>query len=229
MPPKTPSIQLTNLEITVRRSSRRKTLALQVKDGRIVVLAPIKMDLKLIQSFVKQKQDWLKKHLERQQNIQHQIWQDGTTFSFLGEEVSICVRPNIQQTERIGQKLHVVGQDLAEEVRLWATEEVKATYLALAQNAAAALNVGHLLRSVKVTNTRSRWGSCNSKGDIRLHWALCLAPLPVLQYVVLHEVAHLLEMNHSPRYWANVARVMPEHQQYRDWLRVHGAGLMAEL
>ncbi|MCD0177312.1 M48 family metallopeptidase, partial [Deinococcus sp. 14RED07] len=63
---------------------------------------------------------------------------------------------------------------------------------------------------------------CTASGDIRLHWRLTRAPLPVLHYVALHEAAHLLELNHSPRYWAHVARVMPGWQAHRAWLRTHG-------
>ncbi|WP_316016065.1 SprT family zinc-dependent metalloprotease, partial [Roseobacter sp. HKCCA0434] len=74
-------------------------------------------------------------------------------------------------------------------------------------------------------DTRSRWGSCTSEGNLMFSWRLILAPPPVLDYVAAHEVAHLLEMNHSLRFWAHVERLFPGWQAQRDWLRAEGAAL----
>jgi predicted metal-dependent hydrolase len=80
----------------------------------------------------------------------------------------------------------------------------------------------HRLGRVQISTARHRWGSCSAQGDIRLHWKLSRAPLPVLDYVAVHEAAHLLEFNHSRAYWALVERVLPDYRVQRDWLRQHG-------
>lgn len=81
------------------------------------------------------------------------------------------------------------------------------------------------IRRISVRDTRSRWGSCTATGDLSFSWRLVLAPPMVLRYVVAHELAHLAEMNHSPRFWAEVARLMPDYPSARDWLKRHGNGL----
>jgi predicted metal-dependent hydrolase len=82
-------------------------------------------------------------------------------------------------------------------------------------------------RRVTVKDTRSRWGSCTSDGRLAFSWRLVMAPLEVLEYVAAHECAHLLEMNHSNRFWAHVARCRPSWKRERAWLRRHGASLHA--
>ncbi|ABF46408.1 Predicted Zn-dependent hydrolase [Deinococcus geothermalis DSM 11300] len=95
----------------------------------------------------------------------------------------------------------------------------------LPEDYADILGVCDRLRQAQLTNAQTRWGSCTAGGVIRLHWALARAPREVAAYVSLHEAAHLLELNHSPRYWAHVTCHMPDHARWRGWLREHGPGL----
>ncbi|MEY3959547.1 MAG: hypothetical protein RIR14_200, partial [Pseudomonadota bacterium] len=74
-------------------------------------------------------------------------------------------------------------------------------------------------------DTRSRWGSCTAEGALMYSWRLIMAPPPVLRYVAAHEVAHLVEMNHSPQFWAVVDRLYPGWEAQRAWLRSHGSAL----
>ena len=78
---------------------------------------------------------------------------------------------------------------------------------------------------ISLRDTRSRWGSCSTQGNLMFSWRLIMAPPQVLDYVAAHEVAHLVEMNHSAAYWAVVARVFPDHKAPRRWLRDQGATL----
>lgn len=78
---------------------------------------------------------------------------------------------------------------------------------------------------VTIRNPRTRWGSASARGTISLHWCLAHAPREVAEYVVVHELCHLREMNHSPRFWALVAEHIPDHRRHRDWLAQHGGEL----
>jgi len=92
-----------------------------------------------------------------------------------------------------------------------------------------ALNDRHFRRpvnAVKLSDTYSRWGSCSHKGNINLATRLLLAPDEVLDAVIIHELAHLVEANHSPRFWAQVERALPDYRTYDAWLREHGKGLL---
>lgn len=82
---------------------------------------------------------------------------------------------------------------------------------------------------ITIRNQKTRWGSCSSKGNLNFNCLLMLAPERVLDYVVVHELCHRLEMNHSPRFWAEVERVFPDYRSQKEWLKVHGGELMAML
>ena len=81
------------------------------------------------------------------------------------------------------------------------------------------------IRNVRLKNNRSNWGSCSSKGNINLSSRLLLAPYDVLDYVIIHELAHTKELNHSDNFWRIVASIMPDFRQKEEWLRQHGAEL----
>ncbi len=89
--------------------------------------------------------------------------------------------------------------------------------------------VGVTYGRVTVRSQVSRWGSCSSKGNLNFNRLLMLTPEPVRDYVVVHELCHRLEFNHSPRFWAEVERVLPGYRDERKWLREHGGALIARL
>ena len=76
--------------------------------------------------------------------------------------------------------------------------------------------------SLRLSSAKTRWGSCSGKGNLNFHWKLILMPPEVLDYVVVHELAHLKEMNHSPRFWAVVEEVLPDYKERRQWLKENG-------
>ena len=77
--------------------------------------------------------------------------------------------------------------------------------------------------TVRLSSARTRWGSCSARGNLNFHWKLILMPPEVLDYVVVHELAHRREMNHSPRFWAIVEKVLPDYKERRRWLKENGA------
>jgi predicted metal-dependent hydrolase len=90
-----------------------------------------------------------------------------------------------------------------------------------------AARLGVEVRSITMRDQASRWGSCSSRGSLNYNWRLILAPPFVLDYVAAHEVAHLVEMNHSAAFWATVKRTLPDMERGRAWLKAHGRELMA--
>lgn len=112
------------------------------------------------------------------------------------------------------------------------TPEEEALYRAQAAEVFArkaayyAARMGVTFQKITVRDQKTRWGSCSSKGNLNFNWRLVLAPVPVLDYVVIHELAHRREMNHSSRFWDIVGEMMPDYQIQRRWLRDHGGSLM---
>lgn len=224
------TLTIAGVPVELRRSDRRRTLALQVRGGVVTAYAPARLPEATIRAFVEARRDWLTRHLAGQTRPADPApaLGEGAVLPFLGESLTLRIVGGLTRPERVGDELRVPAHppDLAAAVRAWRTEAAREPYTALVRTFAARLGALDHLGTVRVSGARGRWGSCTARGDIRLHWALSGVPLPVLEYVALHEAAHLLELNHSPRYWAHVARLMPEHRERRAWLRVHGAALL---
>ena len=116
------------------------------------------------------------------------------------------------------------GEDhLARRLKDWLKREAKRDLASAVERYAGLLDVRH--GRISLRDQSSRWGSCSSNGTLSFSWRLILAPPDILDYVAAHEVAHLIEMNHSPAFWAHVKRVCPHTPASKRWLKVNGAGL----
>jgi hypothetical protein len=138
------------------------------------------------------------------------------------------VRGRVEIGNVDGQPVVFVPGDAAHQARRlqdWLTEEALAD--CEARTAVHARRLGVTVRAVKMRSQSSRWGSCSSSGNINYNWRLILAPPHVLDYVAAHEVAHLVEMNHSAAFWATVKRTLPDMEKGRAWLKAHGRKLMS--
>lgn len=222
--------QIGDIQVELRRSARRRTLGLQVKEGRATAHAPASMSETKIRAFLELKRDWLTRHVRSQQAtsaVQRGVHL-GDSWQFLGETLLLQGDSAATKPYRLAGALYLPPENWQKHLQVWVSREVLPLYTELVTSYAEQLGARARLGKVRVSATRSRWGSCTASGDIRLHWALSRAPLEVLRYVALHEAAHLLELNHSPRYWAHVKRIMPEHANYRAWLRRNGRELLLE-
>src|SRR5262249_27436570 len=118
-----------------------------------------------------------------------------------------------------------LGLDPAGVSEAEAREAARELVTMVAEEEAEALGVRY--ERIAIRGQRTRWGSCSSRGTLSFNWPLALPPFPVVRYVVVHELCHLREPNHSPRFWALVAGRRPEWRAARDWLREHGEELLA--
>lgn len=128
--------------------------------------------------------------------------------------------PRLENGELV---LHGDPAFLKRRARDWLVAEARRTIVPLAEGYAKRLN--KKLRRVTLKDTTSRWGSCSADGVLMFSWRLVMAPQEVLDYVVAHEAAHLVEMNHSAAFWAVVAEIYPRHRAARAWLKQHGGAL----
>ena len=176
-----------NYEIKVIRS-RRKSISLEItKDCEILVRAPLRMPQKDIELFVKEKSDWLEKHLQKAKSRQQQRQQ---------------AKPLTEE------ELHRLAE-LAKQVI-----PVKAAHYANLMQ----VDYGR----ITIRNQKTRWGSCSAKGNLNFNCLLMLLPSEIVDYVVVHELCHRKEMNHSPRFWAEVERILPDYKMRRKWLKEEG-------
>ncbi len=212
------------VEITLRRSARARRVSLRVSalDGRVTLSMPKGMREREALAFAAQKGDWIRGHLARQDTpVAVGI---GAPLMYLGAEVAV-VAGAVRRAEWQGGALVVPDAPAMAAPRLRAflkldarrrLEEAVARYGRLA---------GRAPGRITLRDTRSRWGSCTSEGNLNFSWRLAMAPPEALDYVAAHEVAHLVEMNHSPAYWRVVADICPGYQAPRHWLKQQGARL----
>ncbi len=172
--------------------SRRKTLSIQVKDGEVLVKAPMRLSQREIDRFLGEKSGWIAECLQK-----YQTALDDAGGKLTDEQVETMV-------------------SLAKDV----FRERVSHYAPL---------VGVRFGRITVRCQKTRWGSCSAQGNLSFNAALLMAPPEVLDSVVVHELCHRLEMNHSARFYAEVTRVMPDYHQNHRWLKDHGQALLLRL
>lgn len=223
----------TEIAIPVRRSARARRLLLRidpVRGGPELVL-PAGVKVEAAESFATKNLGWLRArlaHLPARVSFSH-----GAVVPVLGREHTIRHRPDQRRgVWRVEDpdgsvELHVSGapEHLSRRVTDFLKAEARRTIAPRAKLYAETLD--RRVGRVTVRDTATRWGSCSSRGDLSFSWRLVLAPEVVLDYVVAHEAAHLVEMNHSDRFWRLVEALMPDYRQPRTWLKRHGSKLHA--
>jgi predicted metal-dependent hydrolase len=210
-----------------RRSQRATRLRLRVLPSGLEVVLPPRATLHEAESFIRQQADWVLHALARLPQPAAPL-ADGSALPCLGETLALRVRPGGKaMVQRQRHELLVTPGDLPLLACLesWYRDEARRYFNARAAVHAAALGAPH--GRVTIKDTRTRWGSCSSKGNLNFSWRLLLAPAAIADYVAAHEVAHLRELNHSARFWDIVASLCPDFRRSRAWLRQHGPELAA--
>ncbi|MBU2868750.1 M48 family metallopeptidase [Pacificibacter marinus] len=214
------------VSVVLRRSARARRLSLRVSrlDGRVTLSLPPRASERAAMAFLREKESWIRDNLE--QLPVGRVASIGSTVPFLGQDVSVVVGTG-RAARLEGDRLLVPNAPNMVGPRIEAFLKLQAkTYLRAASDKyAKALDTDYARLTIR--DTRSRWGSCTSDGNLMYSWRLVMAPIAVLDYVAAHEVAHRLEMNHSDRFWTHVARVCPDYAMHRDWLRTEGQVLHA--
>lgn len=216
------------IEVTLRRSARARRFSLRVSaiDGEVSLTMPRRAAEEDALAFARRQEAWLRKALAR--HVAPVTARPGMTILLRGRELpvvtgtgrSVGLRAGeIVLPARCGRNAALTGPCLAAFLKLEARNDI----VPLAHEMAARL--GREISRITLRDTRSRWGSCSEAGRLMFSWRLVMAPPQVLRYVVAHEVAHLVEMNHSPAFWRQVGRLDPAWRDWRHWLRSNGATL----
>lgn len=213
------------IEVRLRRNRRARRMILTVPQaGSAPVLTlPLNAPLAGASAFLSDHEGWLRRQIAVCRGSRPV--RNGTVLPLGGGTLEIASADG--RLRRTGDVLHVPGPPgrLPGQVAAWLREAARQHCVAAAERHAAA--VGRRVGRITLRDTRSRWGSCSSSGDLMFSWRLVLAPEQVLDYVAAHEVAHLVEMNHSHRFWRVVGQLCPEFETGRQWLRKHGPALHA--
>jgi predicted metal-dependent hydrolase len=213
------------IEYTVRRSKRARRVRVNVRAHTDVeVVLPAHAPEKAAAAAVRELAPWIERRLSEGRRALAHVAQRAGTVPYLGTSLELVPQSGRTRAYRRGAKLFVpVGDHRPAVERLYrrlAREEVaKRLDAAVAQS-------GSSYSGLSIRAQSTRWASCSAKGAMSFNWRLLLAPEPVLDYVVWHEVCHLEIRDHSPRFWALVERRSPGWREQRDWLRRYGATLV---
>jgi predicted metal-dependent hydrolase len=219
--------------------SKRRSIGFVVDGDGLTVRAPKWVTLRDVDAAVREKSGWILARLDeqreraRQQTAARTVWRDGATVAYLGRPLTIVLDPHgdlgageaalLEGDGLSAPRLRVgLPGDAAEErvkdaVQSWLQREARRVFAARAAHFAERLGVR--VRRLSLSSAKTRWGSANANGSVRLHWRLIHHPLATIDYVVAHELAHLREMNHSERFWNVVRSVVPEYEAARRDLR----------
>lgn len=242
-------------DLHIISSPKRRTIELQIRHG-IHLRVPTRVGSEEVCQFLLRKQNWLRQHIQNQsieqlQQMNQNIGaapelpelllkkqqEHGLPFLFLGRGYLLQSRqpetsphkglqiiPNPPHLPLLSYPLAKSGkseQSLEKILRRTALRllekrcERYRKYLALPP-----------IQTIKIRKYKARWGSCSQSGALTFNWQLIFAPIPVIDYVVVHELAHLHEFNHSPRFWEWVHKAMPDYRRYRQWLKYWGPYLL---
>lgn len=222
-------IDLSCLPVTVRLNvsarARRFTLRLGAPGEEAILTLPPGVPRIEAERFLARHADWLARAIARQPRgvvVGH-----GAVLPVAGAPVEVVAEDGPRRAPRLeGARLVVQGRgEPGPRIAAWLRERARAALVPAAQDYAD--RIGREIAGITLRDTRSRWGSCTSTGRLSFSWRLAMAPAEVLDYVAAHEAAHLVEMNHGPRFWGLVQRLRPGYRAERDWLKREGRALHA--
>ncbi|RLA25713.1 MAG: M48 family peptidase [Gammaproteobacteria bacterium] len=234
----------------IRRSKRAKRARIVVTADKVEVVAPLRMPEKQIQQFMQTKLDWIEsaknkvqQHVDSIASFAPESYRQGVLIPYRGEQYKLQIKVSQQKKISIAFDVFFTAYvaensyqslspaELSDQIRLalinWMGQ-------AAAKQAEKTLDKYAPLyqlfpRSMIIKTQKSRWGSCGIHNDINLNWLLILAPVEVFEYVVIHELCHIEQRNHSAVFWALVESHCPDYKQYRLWLKQNGTSLMLGL
>jgi predicted metal-dependent hydrolase len=223
----------TRVRLEVKRHPAARRLTMRVSHIRhaVVVTMPMRSSVAEAERFVDRHLDWVREKLGR--IPPRRPFESGMQLPLRGDPHEVVFtatadgRGRVVREARLGRRPRIVVtgalEHCARRLRDWLIEEARRDLDARVAAHAARLKVRP--RRMTIRDQTSRWGSCSSKGTLSFSWRLVLAPSGVLDYLAAHEVAHLAEMNHGPRFWKLVERTCPDMERHRNWLRAKGAEL----
>jgi len=220
----------------IKRGRRKKSLAILVgPEAQVVVLAPKHLDEGKIQAFVQRKTRWI---MEKQElaRISRSLnppkeFLNGETFPYLGRRYRLeVIQSTVGRQEKCklirGQLRVEIGQELGEkEARTRVKKALLDWYFERAASKIReridpwAEGIGKWPQSIEIKDHKARWGSCSPSGIVRFNWKIIMAPLRVVDYVIVHELCHLIHPHHSHRFWQKVRSILPDYQESRILLR----------
>ena len=225
-----------DLKYQIVRSAKRKKLTITVeRDRSVVVHAPVEAAEEAMRGLVETKRQWLFNKLNHTQKYQpsHAPGKEvvnGESAAYLGREYRIEIAETASGDIEFSRRFFIPPTHQTNRKKVlkdWYVTRAKDTILKRVE--IQAHDMGVMIKGTKIVDNRYRWGSCTVRDRVNFNWRLIKAPMYVIDYVIVHELAHLLEANHTPRFWNIVRAKVPNAEKAKTWLKEHGQILEEEI
>lgn len=233
-----PVTEINGYPVEVKRTNRRKTASIKIVEGRVQVIVPKSLSKRGVQEVIRKNTNWIHKNLQIQSelpSIKPKEYVSGESFAYLGRNYRLKLARNDSGEVKLkrGQLMLGKSHSIPETQRAdFVRDQLQQWYINHAEQRLRektlryAKIIGVEPKSVRVREYKSRWGSCSIHGDVSYNWKIIMAPHHIVDYVVVHELCHMHQHNHSPAFWKCVERIIPDYKECRQWLKVNGVGLV---
>lgn len=209
--------------------SKRKTLAIYITHKKVVVRCPLRASLREVDAFISNNQQWIEGRLHDESVRDKEMLriEDGAKIFYRARELTIEFKEGRKHRVLVkGDKFIVQGHRLTAakarvQVEDFLIDKASEYILPRAMGLAGHLGVAHKIKEIKLRKTKSKWGHCTSAGVLQYNWLIMLAPYSIIDYMITHEVCHLLHMDHSRRFWNLVDSLCPDSEHFVGWLKNH--------
>jgi predicted metal-dependent hydrolase len=213
------------IDYTIRRSERARRIRVTVDAAGVEVVLPRRAAQREAAAAVRELEPWIRRRLREVDHAQQAVAARGDAVPYLGELLQVRTVPGRTRVHRRGAVLWApAGAQRTPALERWYRRTARAEIAPRLDRACALAGLSY--STLTIRGQRTRWASCSRTGAMSFNWRLLLAPEEVLDYVVWHEVCHLEVMDHSPRFWALLARWCPDYREHSRWLRRHGQTLV---
>jgi predicted metal-dependent hydrolase len=204
--------------------TRRRTVALVItRDARLIVRAPLHTPVAYIDGLIIQKSAWIRRTMDEMKNRPvppQRTFVNGEEFLFLGNPYHLEIIEENGQDIELMDRLYIsrkILPDIRKRLKQW--YQMQANNHVIERCAWYSMLTGYTPESIHITDARRRWGSCSSKGTLNFSWRIIMAPREVVDYIIVHELVHLDQPDHSRDFWQKVEKIMPDYTIRKEWLR----------
>ena len=227
-------VKCEGFDAEVIRTRRKKTISIKITMDKVSIIVPKNLPMSDIKELLIKKSAWIQKKLQLQSQIKPidvKKYASGEMFSFLGEEYPLMVKQADTLFVELDNKQLLVtlpkGEDHPQKIKkilsIWYQREADRILRERVAHYAKLIAVQPT--AIEIKTYKARWGSCTIHAKIQFNWKLIMAPYHIIDYVVVHELCHIIEHNHSPAFWHQVEKIMPDYKENKQWLKLNGASL----
>lgn len=211
------------IKVLVRKSIKSRRISIKIKAKGVELVLPFLADEKKAYDFLQSKEAWIRQKLHKSTYLDD-LPQD--SIPIFGNFYKLVYTLGLKSHVHFSEDLIIVSAKESKRKSIldnFLKKKLLQEVTKIADSISAKNNLNY--SEITIQNSKTKWGSCSSRKQLSFNWRLIYAPLDIVEYVVVHEMCHLLEMNHSPRFWAHVARLYPNYKQARLWLKANGQAL----